>query len=171
VEAAEAWRSALKLEPGDPRLERELVTALYLGRDYEKAVPLLEQELKKDPNSAELNFFLGDSYLHMEQPDKALPYLETAVHADGKLLPARASLGLTYARTGKPAEAIPNLIAALETDEDGSLHYQLARAYQATGEAEKAREYLKKYQEMQRQAAEQKRDLEEKVQITPPSGE
>ena len=80
-----------------------------------------------------------------EQVDKALPYLEAAVRLDPKLLPARASLGLTYARAGKPAEAIPNLLAALETDEDGSLHYQLARAYQATGDAETAKKFLAKY--------------------------
>jgi tetratricopeptide (TPR) repeat protein len=169
VEAADAWRSALKLAPGNPRLERELVTTLYLGRDYERALPLLVQALKHEPQSAELNYFVGDCYLHFEQIDKALPYLEAAVRLDPKLLPARASLGLTYARAGKPADAIPNLLAAVETDEDGSLHYQLARAYQATGDAENARQSLKKYQEIQQQAAEQKRDLEAKIQITAPS--
>ncbi len=97
-----------------------------------------------------------------------MPYLEAAVRLDPKLLPARASLGLTYARTGKPAEAIPNLTAALEVDEDGSLHYQLARAYQATGEPEKAKQFLKKYQEIQQQSADEKKDLEAKVQITAP---
>jgi tetratricopeptide (TPR) repeat protein len=168
VEAAEAWRSALKLAPGNPRLERELVTTLYLGRDYERALPLLEEAQKRSPQSAELNYFVGDSYLHLEQVEKALPYLEAAVRIDPKLLPARASLGLTYARAGKPAEAIPNLLAALETDEDGSLHYQLARAYQATGDPERAKEFLKKYQEIQLQAAEEKKDLEAKVQITAP---
>jgi len=168
VEAAEAWRSALKLAPGNPRLERELVTTLYLGRDYEHALPLLEEAQKRSPQSAELNYFVGDSYLHLEQIEKALPYLEAAVRLDPKLLPARASLGLTYARSGKAAEAIPNLLAALETDEDGSLHYQLARAYQATGEAERAKEFLKKYQEIQQQAADEKKDLEAKVQITAP---
>jgi tetratricopeptide (TPR) repeat protein len=168
VEAAEAWRAALKLAPGNPRLERELLTTLYLGRDYEHALPLLEQAQKRSPQSAELNYFVGDSYLHLEQVDKALPYLETAVRLDPKLLPARASLGLTYARAGKPAEAIPNLLAALETDEDGSLHYQLARAYQATGDAEKAKTFLAKYQQIQQHAAEEKKDLEAKVQITAP---
>ena len=168
VEAAGAWRSALKLEPGNPRLERELLTALYLGHDYERALPLLEEARKQDPQSAELNFFTGDSHLHLEQLEQALPYLETAARLDPKLLPARASLGLTYARTGRPADAIPNLAAALEIDDDGSLHYQLARAYQATGEAEKAKVFLKKYQDIQQQTAAQKKDLEEKAQITAP---
>ena len=168
LEAAGAWRSALQLAPGNARLERELLTTLYLGRDYEHALPMLEHAQKQEPKSAELNFFTGDSYLHLEQVEKALPYLETAVRVDPKLLPARASLGLAYARMGKPAEAIPNLLAALEIDDDGSLHYQLSRAYQATGEAEKAKEFLKKYQDIQQRAAEQKKDLEEKVQITAP---
>ena len=85
-----------------------------------------------------MNFIAGDSLLRLEEPEKAVPYLRAALAADPKLLAADASLGLALSRLGKNAEAVPHLQKALELDEDGSLHYQLARAYQAAGEAEKA---------------------------------
>jgi tetratricopeptide (TPR) repeat protein len=106
--------------------------------------------------------------LQQQEVEKSLPELEAAVRLDPKLLPARASLGLAYARSGKAAEAIPHLEAALDIDEDGSLHYQLARAYQASGKAELAKQTMQKYTAMQRQSDEQKRSLEEQAKITPP---
>ena len=97
-----------------------------------------------------------------------MPYLEAALNADPKLLPAHATLGLDYARTGHAAKAIPHLEAALENDDDGSLHYQLARAYQAVGNADKARQAMAQYQEIQKRAESERRDLEQKAQITAP---
>ena len=166
--AADEWRAALRLAPGDARIEHELAAALYRGRDYQKALPMLQDQLRREPASIDLNFFAGDSYLRSEQPDKALPYLETAAKLDAKFLPAHASLGLTLMRLNRAAEAVPHLLAALELDSDGSLHYQLSRAYQSAGETAKAREAMAKYQEIQRASEASKRELEDKVQITAP---
>src|SRR5439155_20083851 len=105
---------------------------------FAAVLPMLGEMLKREPGSADLQFFTGDSLLQLERAEEAVPYLGAALKADPKLVPAHASLGLALQRTGKPAEAIPHLEAALSTDEDGSLHYQLARAYQAAGNAEKA---------------------------------
>jgi predicted Zn-dependent protease len=41
-------------------------------------------------------------------------------------------------QTGAPNLALPHLRAAAGTDKDGSLHYQLARAYQMTGQPARA---------------------------------
>ena len=76
------------------------------------------------------------------QPGKAVPLLERAVARDPKLLPAQAALGRAYLEAGETAKAIAPLKAALETDRDGSLHYQLARAYRATGRADLASQAL-----------------------------
>jgi Flp pilus assembly protein TadD len=70
---------------------------------------------------------------------------------------------------GQAANAIPHLRAALPIDEDGTLHYQLGRAYQAHGDRELAREMLKTYQEMQSKDQESKKEVEKNVAITPPS--
>jgi predicted Zn-dependent protease len=47
-------------------------------------------------------------------------------------------LGQVYARTGRPKEAIKELTQGLASDEDGSVHYQLARLYQEAGDASAA---------------------------------
>lgn len=168
LEAVEEWRAAQRFAPGDPRIERQLATAMYLAGDYKNALPLLRKFARDNPRLAELHFFIGDSLLHLEQPRDAVPELETAVRLDPKLLPAQAALGLALIRDEKPAGAIPHLTAALGIDDDGSLHYQLARAYQASGNAELAKAAMQKYQEIQRRTEAEKRGIEEKAQITAP---
>jgi tetratricopeptide (TPR) repeat protein len=115
-----------------------------------------------------MNFTAGDSLLHLEDPEKAVPYLEAALSADPKLLPADASLGLALSRLGKNAEAIPHLEKSLELDDDGSLHYQLARAYQAAGDREKARTTMERYQEIVKRNQEQKEEVAREAQIASP---
>jgi predicted Zn-dependent protease len=168
LEAANEWRAAQKLAPGDPDVEGQLATALYQGANYAEAAPLLTVLLKHNPDSAGLNFFLGDCLLHMEQPEKALPYLEAAVRQDPKLLPARASLGLTYIRLGRDADAIPHLNRARELDDDGSIHFQLARAYQREGKADASKEMMAEYTRIQQKSQSEQRKLEEQATITAP---
>lgn len=152
-ESADEWRTVLKFLPADVQVRHELATALYLSRDYKTALPELQQFLQAEPNSANLNFFVGDSLLQSEQVEQALPYLEKAVKLDPRLRPAHASLGLCYARLAAPAKAIPHLKATLDLDHDGSLHYQLGRAYQATGQPVLAKAMFAKYQQMKKPAA------------------
>ena len=168
LDAAKEWRAAVKLDPADTRLEGELAAALYQAHDYQAALPLLQAQLKRFPASAEFNFYLGDCYLRLEQPGKAIEYLEIAAKLDPKQLPIRASLGLTLMKLERPKEAVDHLDAALVIDDDGSLHYQLVRAYQAAGESEKAKEVLAEYQKIQQSNEAAKRDLDEKVKITEP---
>ncbi len=168
VEAAVEWQAALKLAPGDPRLEHELAKAFYLGHDYRRALPAVQELLKRDAGAPDLQFFAGDSLLQLERAEEAIPYLQAALKADPGLMPAHAALGIALARVGQPAAAIPHLEAALESDEDGSLHYQLSRACQAAGESEKARRVLAEYQEIQKRAETEKLSLENQARITAP---
>ena len=151
VESVAELREAAKLAPGDPRIQRELATSLYLSRDYDAAAPLLQGLLKQAPRSAELSFMYGDTLLQAQKVESAIPPLEAAVRLDASLISARASLGRAYLLQGRHADAIPHLKAALGSDEDGSLHYQLARAYQATGQPELAKQMLAKYEAMQKE--------------------
>ena len=88
--------------------------------------------------------------LQSQQAEAALPYLKAAVDGAPDMPPAHATYGRALVQLGRFAEAIPHLEMVLNEDEDGSLHYQLARAYQGTGQAEKAKPLLQKYQELQR---------------------
>jgi tetratricopeptide (TPR) repeat protein len=168
LESVREWRAALQLSPGNPRLQQELAVSLFMAGDYRASLDAATALLKADPRSAEFNFMAGDSLLRLEEPEKAVPYLEAALAADPKLAAARASLGLALSRVGKYPQAVPFLEKALELDDDGSLHYQLARAYQAAGQAEKARAAMAQYQEILKKNQEQKDEVAREAQIGPP---
>ncbi|HVQ29324.1 MAG TPA: tetratricopeptide repeat protein, partial [Vicinamibacteria bacterium] len=107
-------------------------------------------------------------WLEAQQAARALPLFEKAVKREPKRLRAQALLGRAQLEVGNAAEAIVHLELARETDTDGSLHYQLARAYRATGQADRANEALRQFQEIQRAAAAESQSLKEEFQITPP---
>ena len=135
-ESIDELKRAQALAPQDRRIQRELATSFYFNRDYEWAERLFERLVKQEPRSAELQFLYGDTLLQAQKPESAIPLLEAAARANPGVLPGRAALARAYLQVGRQADAIPHLKAALEIDEDGSLHYQLARAYQATGQTE-----------------------------------
>lgn len=168
VEASREWRAALEMQPGNPLYWGELATALYRGRDYEAAESLLRKLLQKEPRSAQWNFLLGDTLLNRQQAEAAISLLNEAVKLDPQMLPAHHSLGRALMQTGQDQRAIPHLKIALPIDEDGSLHYQLASAYQSTGQRELAREALRKYQEIQRTARAEILRSGQEIQITAP---
>lgn len=162
------WQRALKLAPGDRRLEKELARSYWLNGDFSTALPLLEKLLAADLESADLNHELGDTLLQLQKLDQALAYLEAAVRRTPRFLPARASLGRAYFRLGRASDAIVHLKAALPLDQDGSLRYQLARAYEAAGEKTMGKQAMTEYETFLRSAGARKQRMEESYQITPP---
>ncbi|MGH7247041.1 MAG: tetratricopeptide repeat protein, partial [Pseudomonadota bacterium] len=168
MECVKEWRAALELSPNDPRLKQELAVSLFMAREYPAALAEATELLKSISRSAELNFVAGDSLVRLEEPEKAVPYLRAALAADPKLLEADASLGLALSRLDRSAQAIPHLEKSLELDDDGSLHYQLARAYQAAGQAAKARAAMATYQEILKKDREQRDEVARETEIEPP---
>lgn len=169
MEAANEWKAALKLAPDDDKVKQQLAAALFDAKDYSGAMPLLKDELARDPKSPELNYLLGASLFRTEQPEEALPHLELGVAGRSDALPAEAALGLTLVALSRNAEAIPHLKKALALDDDGSLHYSLARAYRAAGETQLASQTMQQYQQIQKQNQEINGKLETEAEITAPS--
>ena len=168
ADAVKESRAALAMAPNDPGLQHELAISLFMASDYRGALAQATALLKLDPRAPDMNFMAGDSLLRLEEPDQAVPYLKAALAADPKLLEADASLGLALFRIGKTAEAIPHLEKSQELDDDGSLHYQLSRAYQSAGQAEKARAAMSKYQEIVKRNEQTKAELDKETQIGAP---
>jgi tetratricopeptide (TPR) repeat protein len=167
-EAVDEWRKALALAPGNPRLEAELAQSLFEARDYEAAREITERLLQADPASPEMNHLHGEILLGMQNFEQAVPHLTKVVKSAPKLLTAHGSLGRALALSGAAEQAIPHLKAALPIDDDGSLHYQLARAYQSTGQPELAKQALAKYQELSKQAQADSEAAQKEIQITAP---
>lgn len=168
ADAAEAWRAALKLAPGNPEFLRELASTLMTLKDYDEAQKITTQLLAKEPKAPDLNELQGQLYLAQQLPEKAEPFLAKAVAVDPRHLRARAALARAMLAQGKAKEALPHVTAALPIDTDGSLHIQLARAYQALGLEAESKSAMMKYQAIQLRLKEQDKVLEEEVTIKPP---
>ena len=168
LEASREWREALRLSPGNAVITKGLAVSLFRRRDFEAALPLLQRLRKQQPESAELSFLSGSTLLNMERPEEAIPLLEDAVRRDAQLLDARGELGRAYLRVGQPERAVPYLRAALAADEDGSRHFQLVRAYRASGQEELATEALAQYQAFQARVEAERREVEKRYRIVAP---
>jgi tetratricopeptide (TPR) repeat protein len=168
VEAVKHWQAALTFSPDDASIKEQLAISLFQSADLERSRELFQELLKSHPESSELNYYLGDILSKSQKPAEALPFLQKAVTHDPSLLPAHASLARTYLALGQADKAIPHLKAALSVDEDGSLHYELGRAYQAHGQLTLARQMLKQYQEIHSKQEAEKQSLNQEMQITAP---
>ncbi len=159
-EASLEWRRALELAPDSASLKKGLAAALRLARDCEAALPLLAELRRQEPTSAETHFLEGDCALSLEEPRRAAGLLERALELDPSLTPAAAALGSAYVRLGEFEPAVAALLRARAADQDGSVHYQLARAYRGLGRSKEAREALAQHRRIQEKAAELRADGE-----------
>jgi len=168
ADAVVEWREAAKLSPADKQIQKQLAISMKLGQDYGGALPILQNLLAGQSASAELSFLTGETLVDLQRVEEAIPLLRRALAHDPKLLAAHKALARAYLAAGRAAEAIPHLQAALATDEDGSLHYQLASAYQASGQVGLSRQTLLEYQTIQRSAVAARAAAQQEVEITAP---
>ncbi len=154
ADAADEWRRAAALSPGDVRLRQELAVTLRLGQDLPGAQAVLEQIVAERQDAAGARYLLGDVLVARQQPEAAIQHLERAVALDPSLAHAHAVLGRAYALVGRSADAVPPLEKALAVDDDGSLHLQLARAYRAAGRDADAQRTLAEWERLRKSRAE-----------------
>ncbi len=166
--AVAEMEKAKTLAPGDTRVQETLAEYLWLSRNYKAAAALLKGLVQKVPLSATLNYELGDSLLKLYDARQAIQYLRASVKVDPGSVAAHAALGRAYMSVGKPELAIPHLKVSLGSDQDGSVHYQLARAYRALGEPAKARQVLADYRKIQETLRAQDKSNLDTFQVTPP---
>ncbi|MGH9867732.1 MAG: tetratricopeptide repeat protein [Candidatus Polarisedimenticolia bacterium] len=117
-EAADAFRSALKKEPGFQTARINLGRALMLMKDYDRAVETLEAVLKAEPDEREVYTLLGN--IHMEKGDlaRAERRFRQVLELDANDTTARNSLGLLYDRMGKDDRAIAEYEKVIAVDPD-----------------------------------------------------
>jgi tetratricopeptide (TPR) repeat protein len=166
--AVEEWQKAYDLSGKNPAVGRQLVLALFQVQNFTEARQVLESMLQQSPQAPDLNYMYGFTLLSLKQPKEAAHYLEISLKRDPENLAAHSTLAQAYLAMGESKQAIPHLKAALPTDRDGSLHYQLARAYQSSGQTELARSMLQQYQRMHNAHQAEQQTLQKDVQITAP---
>jgi tetratricopeptide (TPR) repeat protein len=166
--AVEEWQKAYELSGKDVDVGKQLVIALFQVQNFSEARRLLEGMLQQRPKSPQLNYLFGFTLLSLKQAKEAAHYLEISLRMDPSSLVAHSSLAQAYLAMGESKQAIPHLKAALPIDRDGSIHYQLARAYQTSGQPELARTLLQQYQQIHNARQAEQQTLQKEVQITAP---
>jgi len=136
--AVEEYRAAIALKPSLPNLHYSLGHLLWKDLKVPEARVELEAEIALNPHHAGALNDLGDTYLLEHQPDKALPLLERALAADAGNSDIHRDLGTAYSELKDYRKAEEQFKMAIADDHDGSVHYKLARAYQALGQKEDA---------------------------------
>jgi len=136
--AIEEYRAAIALKPSMPNLHYSLGHLLWKDLKVPEARLELGAELALNPRHPGALQDLGNTYLLEHQPDKALPYLEKALAADPGNPDIHRDLGTAFSELRDYRKAEEHFKIAVSADRDGSVHYKLARVYQALGEKEKA---------------------------------
>ena len=166
-DAVAELQAGLKLAPRDPDLQAELGTAYYFARDFTNAIKTIQPLLQSRGTDPQLMSMYGESLLELQRVDDAIAALERATSLDSTNSAARLALARAYMQKGYDAAAIPLIEVEIHDDKDGSLHVQLARAYKAVGNAEKAAELLARSEQLQRAAQERSAAAGQRT-ITPP---
>lgn len=165
--AADAHQRALEIRADDPNLERRLAELLYLARRIDEARPMLERFRSADSRDPRWPAMLGKLLTEEQEFAKAVPLLESALALPNPPDSVPVDLGRAYLALGKPADAIEHLQSASRRDADGSIHYQLAQAYQRLGMRDEAREALTQYRTLQSRGR-QEAAASAALEITPP---
>lgn len=166
--AVEEWEKAYDLSGKNVDVGTQLVMAQFQVQNFTEARKLLEGMLQQKPKSADLNYLFGFTLLSLKQAKEAAHYLQISLQLNPNSLAAHSSLAQAYLAMGDSRQAIPHLRAALPIDKDGSIHYQLARAYQSNGQIQLARTMLERYQKIQNEQQAEQQTLQKEVRITAP---
>jgi len=122
------------------------VAMLNLQRG-EEAKALLEKAAQDDPKDPHIWYNLGLYYKNSSVPEKAVEAFKRVTEIDPNDADTWYFLGATYAQLKQFPQAIESFEHALKIDPlHASAQFGLSRAYQQSGEADKAREGLKKFQ-------------------------
>lgn len=136
--AVEEYRAAIALKPALPNLHYSLGHVLWKDLKVKEAREEFEAELKINPQHPGALNELGDTYLLEHQPEKALPYLTRAVAIETHNPDFHRDVGTAYSDLHDYEKAAAEFQIAVAGDHDGSVHYKLARVYQAMGQKDKA---------------------------------
>lgn len=134
-ENAEAeYGKVLTQDPQDFAALYGLAWAYRLNSRLEDAKSTCTKALALRPDDPETNLLMGEILVSLYEYAGAESYVRKGLDSKPQMRPhAHALLGKICAEAGRTSEAIAEMQLGLESDEDGSLHYQLAMLFRKTG--------------------------------------
>jgi tetratricopeptide (TPR) repeat protein len=143
-EAEAEYRKAVALDPKIRSARLSLAIDLFTELKTDEAFDLDKSLLAEEPDDPEANLLAGEILVQQHQFEQAEPYLAKCGKLKAEFQPRlHILLGQVYAETGRIPEAISEYKLGLSSDQDGSIHFQLARLYQKTGNSLTASEEIR----------------------------
>jgi tetratricopeptide (TPR) repeat protein len=139
ADAEAEYKIALSINPKEFSALIGAATNYLQELRIDLAHEMIQNALVQNPSDAEANYIMGEVLLAEHKYSDAEPYLQAGLAAKAQLVPRiHALLGQIYASEGDTKRAIDEYKSGLSSDDDGSVHFQLGRLYQKSGEAKLA---------------------------------
>ena len=150
-EAEAEYRKALAIDPASRGARLSLAIVLFTELKTDEALAIAKSLLAETPDDPEANLLAGEILVQGHQYDEAEQYLTRCQNLDPDMMPRlHVLLGQVYAATNRIPAAISEYKQGLASDGDGSIHYQLARLYEKSGDKDAAVEAIRESQELRR---------------------
>jgi tetratricopeptide (TPR) repeat protein len=138
-EAEAEYKVALNINPNEFAALIGAATNYLQELRIEPAQEMIQRALLQNPSDPEANYIMGEVLFAGHKYSEAESYLKTGLTTRAELIPRiHALLGQVYGSQGDTQRAIEECKLGLPSDDDGSLHYQLGKLYQRTGETKLA---------------------------------
>ena len=151
-DAESEYRKALAIDPTSHGALLSLGIVLFTELKTEEAFTIAKSLLAEAPEDPAANLLAGEMLVQEHKFQEAEPYLTHCQNLDLEFVPhLHVLLGQVYAETNRVPEAISEYKQGLVGDENGSIHFQLARLYQKTGDTKTAAEAFQASQRLRKQ--------------------
>jgi predicted Zn-dependent protease len=150
-DAEEEYRKALAIDPTSHAARLSLAIVLFTELKTNEALAIAKSLLAETPDNPEANLLAGEILVQGHQFEEAEPYLTRCQNLDPDMMPRlHVLLGQVYAATNRIPAAISEYKQGLSSDGDGSIHYQLARLYEKSGDKDAAAEAIRESQQLRK---------------------
>jgi tetratricopeptide (TPR) repeat protein len=155
--AIDAYREALKLEPGLPNLHLR-IAALMLEHSpnpeaWKQALEELSAELQNNPSNPEAEYEVGEAYRKHGDLEQAIPAFRRALNLQPAFVEARIALAKALRQEKQTQEALAVLEPARDsTPPNAAVHFLLAQLYRDAGRTADAQREDARFREMQKAA-------------------
>ncbi len=158
------YQAAVALQPDNAEIRLPYIRFLEIAHELPQALAEAKQDAARFPTNAELNFQAGDLTL-LSQGDtaSAIQYLLRSIQEDPKPVKPHVDLADAYAQLNRIGDAIREINLVLSADDDGTMHYRLARWYRETGHPDEAGKALEACEKIKQEKLEREQNFVSKL--------
>jgi tetratricopeptide (TPR) repeat protein len=130
--AEKVYLQAAETFPNQPEILKRLAILFQTELKLAESIDAFGKVLKDNPQYPEVNFFLGLSYLGLNQFEKSIEFFNKELEANPKYRRARYYMALAYQSLSRKIDAAQQYdILVKEDPSDSKVWYQLARLYKS----------------------------------------